>query len=179
MDCSLPCPSVPGILHSSRQQYWSGLPFPSQGSCWPRDWTRISCIAGRYFTNSARPEAWQGTCDHACPEQKATKKRKLKGDGEGTANDQQGISYEHFPATGTTTQEKLCPSSDQLHPSPNSIKLFSFLYCLFHAKVGPSITFSLDSRTKILNSVSCLPPLLSWFPKSTLWNRVLILSSFS
>ena len=100
MDCSLPCPSVPGILHSSRQQYWSGLPFPSQGSCWPRDWTRISCIAGRYFTNSARPEAWQGTCDHACPEQKATKKRKLKGDGEGTANDQQGISYEHLPRHG-------------------------------------------------------------------------------
>ena len=179
MDCTLPCSSVPGILHSSRQEYWSGLPFPSQGSCWPRDWTRISCIAGRYFTDSARPEAWQGTCDHACPEQKATKKRKWKVMVKEQLMISKASPMSTSPAMGTTTQEKLCPSSDQQHPSPESIKLFSFLYCLFHAKAGPSITFSLDSRTKILNSVPCLPPLLSWFPKSTLWNRVLILPSLS
>ena len=35
----------------SRQEYWSGLPFPSPGeSSWPRDQTRVSCIAGRFFT---------------------------------------------------------------------------------------------------------------------------------
>ena len=29
-----------------RQEYWSGLPFPSPGeSSWPRDWTGVSCPA--------------------------------------------------------------------------------------------------------------------------------------
>ena len=29
----------------SRQEYWSGLPFPPPGrSSWPRDWTLISCV---------------------------------------------------------------------------------------------------------------------------------------
>ena len=35
----------------SREEYWSGLPYPfSRGSSWPRDWTRVSCIAGRFCT---------------------------------------------------------------------------------------------------------------------------------
>ena len=35
----------------SRQENWSGLHFTSPGDLpWPRDWTRISCIAGRFFT---------------------------------------------------------------------------------------------------------------------------------
>ena len=34
-----------------RQEYWSGQPFPSsRESSWPRDWTWISHIAGRFFT---------------------------------------------------------------------------------------------------------------------------------
>ena len=33
-----------------RQEYWSGLPFPSPGDLpWPRDQTQISRIAGRCF----------------------------------------------------------------------------------------------------------------------------------
>ena len=210
---TLACPaplSMGFSIHPGKNTGWVAISF-SRGSCWPRDWTRISCIAGRYFTDCARPEAWQGTCDRACPEQKGTKKRKLKGDGEGTAGDQQDISYEHLPrqvhylacsatwlapvstwslpaqphnqrlsaAWSVPAQEKPCPASDQLHPSPDSIKLFSFLYFLFHAKVGPSITFPLDSCSKILNSVPCLPPPLSWFPKYTLQNIVLILTSLS
>ena len=31
-----------------RQEYWSGLPFPSPGDL-PRDRTQVSCIAGRRF----------------------------------------------------------------------------------------------------------------------------------
>ena len=47
-NCSLPGFSVQGF---SRQDYWSRLPFPfSRGSSWPRDWTLVSCIAGRFFT---------------------------------------------------------------------------------------------------------------------------------
>ena len=33
----------------SRQEYWSGLPFPSPEDL-PRDWTWVSCIVGRHFT---------------------------------------------------------------------------------------------------------------------------------
>ena len=31
-----------------RPEYWNGLPFP--GSSRPRDWTRVSCTAGTFFT---------------------------------------------------------------------------------------------------------------------------------
>ena len=42
----------------SRQEYWSGLPFASPGDLPPpRDWTQVSCIAGRRFTLCASREA--------------------------------------------------------------------------------------------------------------------------
>ena len=42
---------LPLSMESSRQEYWSGLPFPSPGeSSRPRDWTWISRIAGGFFT---------------------------------------------------------------------------------------------------------------------------------
>ena len=43
----------------SRQECWSGLPFPSPGSSQPSNWTQISRIAGRRFTIWAtREEGW-------------------------------------------------------------------------------------------------------------------------
>ena len=36
-----------------RQEYWSGLPAPSQKSSQPKDRTQDSCISGRFFTVSA------------------------------------------------------------------------------------------------------------------------------
>ena len=42
---------APPSMGFSRQEYWSGLPFPSpRGSSQPRDRTQISHIAGRRFT---------------------------------------------------------------------------------------------------------------------------------
>ena len=42
---------APLSMGISRQEYWSGLPFPSpRGSSWPKDRTYVSCIAGRFFT---------------------------------------------------------------------------------------------------------------------------------
>ena len=42
MDCSLPGSSIHGF---SRQEYWSGLPFPSpSGFSWPRDPTQVSYV---------------------------------------------------------------------------------------------------------------------------------------
>ena len=48
MDCSLPGSSVHGISQA-RILKWVAVPF-SKGSSWYRDWTRISCIADRFFT---------------------------------------------------------------------------------------------------------------------------------
>ena len=48
MDCSLPGSSVYGILQA-RILEWVAILF-SRGHFWPRDWTWVSCIAGRFFT---------------------------------------------------------------------------------------------------------------------------------
>ena len=42
---------VPLSMEFPRQEYWSGFSIPfSTGSSQPRDQTRVSCIAGRFFT---------------------------------------------------------------------------------------------------------------------------------
>ena len=44
----------PLFMGFPRQEYWSGLPFPYPGeSFWPRDWTQVSCTAGRLFTTES------------------------------------------------------------------------------------------------------------------------------
>ena len=48
MDCSLSGSSVLGILQA-RMPKWAAVSF-SRGSSQPRDWTQVSCIAGRFFT---------------------------------------------------------------------------------------------------------------------------------
>ena len=41
---------APPFMGFPRQEYWSGLPFPSpEESSQPRDQTQVSCIAGRFF----------------------------------------------------------------------------------------------------------------------------------
>ena len=52
MDCSLPGSSVQGILQA-RILWWVAM-FFSRGSSQPRDWTQVSCIPGRFFTNWAK-----------------------------------------------------------------------------------------------------------------------------
>ena len=49
---------APLPMEFSRQEYWSGLPFLSPGNrLQPSVWTRVSHIAGRFFTNRATREA--------------------------------------------------------------------------------------------------------------------------
>ena len=55
MDCSLPGFSVHEILQA-RILEWVAIPFP-RGSSEPRGWTRVSRIAGRFFTIWAIREA--------------------------------------------------------------------------------------------------------------------------
>ena len=47
MDCSLPGSSVHGILQA-RILEWVPISF-FRGSSWPRDWTQVFCIVGRFF----------------------------------------------------------------------------------------------------------------------------------
>ena len=55
--------SNPGLAHcrqshkgSRRILEWVAYPI-SRGSSWPRNWTRVSCIEGRFFTSSDIREA--------------------------------------------------------------------------------------------------------------------------
>ena len=53
--------TVHGILQA-RILEWVAYPF-SRGSSWPRNWTRVSCIAGGFFTSWAIREClslWRG-----------------------------------------------------------------------------------------------------------------------
>ena len=54
-DCSLPDSSVHGIFQA-RILEWVAIPL-SRGSSQPRDWTRVSCTAGGFFTIWAIREA--------------------------------------------------------------------------------------------------------------------------
>ena len=51
----LSCKGRPKILD------WVVYPFYS-GSSWPRNWTRVSCIAGRFFANWANREVVVSRC---------------------------------------------------------------------------------------------------------------------
>ena len=55
IDCSPPGSSILGILQA-RILEWVSLPS-SRGSSWPRNWTHISCVAGRLFTHWANWES--------------------------------------------------------------------------------------------------------------------------
>ena len=55
MNCSPPGSSVHEILQA-RIQEWVAVPS-SKGSCQPKDWTQVSCTAGRFFTDWATREA--------------------------------------------------------------------------------------------------------------------------
>ena len=62
MDHSPPASSVHGILQA-RILEWIAFPF-SRGSSQPRNWTRVSCIAGGFFTIWVTREApmWMSIC---------------------------------------------------------------------------------------------------------------------
>ena len=57
-ECSLPVFSIHWILQA-RILEWVAIPF-SRGSFLPRDWTWVSCTAGRFFTIWAPREALCG-----------------------------------------------------------------------------------------------------------------------
>ena len=58
---------APLSMGFSRQEYWSGLPFPSPGeSSQPRDWTQVSRIVGRYFNLWATREAFCKSTGELC-----------------------------------------------------------------------------------------------------------------
>ena len=62
MDCSPPGSSIQTILQA-RILEWIAIPF-SRGSPWARDQTRVSCIAGRFFTVWVTREAQYETAEY-------------------------------------------------------------------------------------------------------------------
>ena len=60
--CSLSGSSVQGILRA-RILEWSAISF-SRGSSWPRNWTGVSCIAGRWYPY-AEYIMWNARLDEA------------------------------------------------------------------------------------------------------------------
>ena len=77
MDCSPPDSSVHGILQA-RILAWVAVPF-SRGSSQLRDWTWVSCIAGRFLTVWATREATRAglllskLCGHTITKGKSSK----------------------------------------------------------------------------------------------------------
>ena len=61
MNCSLSGSSVHGVFQA-RVLEWVAVPF-SRGSSRPRDWTWVSCIAGKFFTIWAIRETDKCRCD--------------------------------------------------------------------------------------------------------------------
>ena len=55
MDCRLPASSVHRISQA-RIMEWVAISY-SRGSSWPRDWTQVTCFAGRVFSIWATREA--------------------------------------------------------------------------------------------------------------------------
>ena len=64
MDCSLPGSSVHRILQA-RILEWVAISF-SRASSWPKDWTQVSCIAGRFFTVWATQGSPLGSALNIC-----------------------------------------------------------------------------------------------------------------
>ena len=64
LDCVPPGSSVHGILQARILQ-WVAIPF-SRGSSLLRDWTQVSCIAGKFFTIWSTRQAtyFVGVCTH-------------------------------------------------------------------------------------------------------------------
>ena len=59
---------VPLCMEFSRQEYWSGLPFPSPGEpSWPRDWTWVSYVCRLILYHWA---TWEALNTGKCNEEK-------------------------------------------------------------------------------------------------------------
>ena len=58
MDCSLTGSSVCGIFQA-RILEWVATSFSGRSSVWPRDWTQVSCIAGRFLQEIQWPDSME------------------------------------------------------------------------------------------------------------------------
>ena len=94
---------------SSRILEWEAYPFSSR-SLWPRNQTRVSCIAGGFFTNWGIREA----CDLAC----VRFSRSVMSDSLQPHKSQHARLHCPSPATGVHPNP--CPLSQWCHPTISS-----------------------------------------------------------
>ena len=84
MDCSTPGSSIHGIFQA-RALSWVAISF-SRGSCWPRDWTCVSWIAGGFFSAKPPGEPRDVTKDaNEQPDEESRRVRSGRAPGAGTS----------------------------------------------------------------------------------------------
>ena len=98
-DRSPPGSSVRGILQV-RIPEWVAVPF-SRGSSWPSEWTRVFCIAGRFFTTSAT-EVFSLSFKFVC-----SLSNKLNSDSDGNDPSYHFMKFSPFWLIGQLPEKKL------------------------------------------------------------------------
>ena len=98
MDCRPPGSSVHGIFQAGVLE-WIAISF-SKGSSTPRDWTQVSCIAGRFFTIWTTREV-----PHPCPSLECSALNWLH----------PKISFCYNPTNSVCIYPAFCPVSCNLH----------------------------------------------------------------
>ena len=156
MNYSPPGSSVHGI-HQARILEWVAIPF-SRGSSWPRDWTWVSCITGRFFAIWATREGESNTLS-------VNKSR---------ASMDRGV----WQAT-VHEVAKSCAQLKQLSTARNQQWKSSWHHCSVFYKRSHGVSvyfpFKTDSAGKLTGLCSCVIYYLcwlSWNPRrgcSSLW----------
>ena len=122
MNHSPPGSSVHGILQA-RILEWVAIPF-SRGSSWPRDQTKVFCIAGRVFTVWATGKVdWPGLLPGSSPNHMMAEGGIL-----GDSNMQQGwepLQQKLRPGCPVRAQKQLCS-----HPK-GSVAHLNLIYGVF------------------------------------------------
>ena len=108
MDCSLPSSSVHGIFQATVLE-WIAISF-SRGFSWPRDWTRVSYIAGRCFTVLVTREATKPYKQGAGKDWRQEEKEVTEGEIAGWHHQLNGHEFEQTPGDSEGQRSLVCYS---------------------------------------------------------------------
>ena len=106
MDCSLPSSSVHGIFQAPVLE-WIAISF-SRGFSWPRDWTRVSYIAGRCFTVLVTREATKPYKQGAGKDWRQEEKEVTEGEIAGWHHQLNGHEFEQTPGDSEGQRSLSC-----------------------------------------------------------------------
>ena len=147
MDCSLPGSSVHGILQARILELVAIS--SSRGSSQPRDWTWVSCIAGRFFANWATIEApaspWRNANLHTYPDLQNLNLRFNK-------IPKWFVLWESLPKP----KMELFPPGGLLSTNLNIVNFLSpWIFCL-----ARNVGYSVSQSSNIKPALGCVPTCL-------------------